>query len=249
VVFGGPQTPLQNVANVVNYSSPPCAGISGLSAEAAGGTCPPGVDWDATAQLCVAMPPMDPPPETAPDLGTATKLGNCPAPLTTSLPAGVYEVPSSNGGCTDLTIQASQNCVSFYLDPGATVFMGGSGNSTNLTITAFGDTAPHPGGPACAAPPPGTPTTPYPFYSPNVPSTPATNVTFDGPGCCPTFTLYGTTYLPTGTAFARKNLFLNVVGQMLVNTWNEQSGSHPSLQVNYSPGDDTPIPEVMRLSE
>lgn len=197
-----------------------------VSAAAPSGNCNGvggnGVSWvGGSINACVANPALNAPTFTAPTV-TQT-LPSCT--ISSAITAGVYEVTTSacSGGFTidmgrsGLTL----NCVTFIIDPTVQVSIQGKGGGT---ITSYGDTAAGCTGPASAK---------LVLYQPSSSLTPATTVSVQGPGCCPTYNLTGAVYMPSATFSITTNANVNIDGQAIVNTWDNQSGNHSGNVVTY----------------
>lgn len=70
-----------------------------------------------------------------------------------------------------------------------------------------------------------------------------------GSGCCPVTTIAGAAYLPNGWVSIGQNTMLQIGGQAIVSTWQDQSGNHPNVAITYDPSQIPGIIEVNRLVE
>jgi hypothetical protein len=61
--------------------------------------------------------------------------------------------------------------------------------------------------------------------------------------------LTGVIWLPTGTATINNKNAIEDTGQILVNTWNDQSGNHQNPSVTYSGPNASPQQEELKLVE
>jgi hypothetical protein len=157
-----------------------------------------------------------------------------------TLGAGVYEIrrdktntKCSPTSCYDLDISTNANLagVTIILEQNAT--MGVHGTGTTVTITPYQPPSPQ-------VPTDGT----FSIYAP-----PGSNaeVWVDNLGA--NLNLFGTMYLPDGTARARSNAFFNIDGQAIVGTWDDQGGDHPSADITYNGQRNAPQREILSLVE
>ncbi len=200
--------------------------------------------YDTASHACVANPPLRPPDLQAPTITGATRkdgssLGSGVSVLsvTSPLAAGVYDVIHnplcSPPGCYDVTVDgvsAPSNCVlpyaptyttcllgvTFYLEGGASI---GVRNGASVLLTPY-------------QPPAGTTSNPndgyFAVYAP--PGSAAGVYLADG---YRQVTMTGTVYMPSGTFSVRQNAFFSIQGQVIVNSWDVQSGNHTNPEITY----------------
>jgi hypothetical protein len=149
------------------------------------------------------------------------------------LQPGIYEIRAC-AGCSGVTITSSiaLHNVTFILENGSSFEV--RGNSVTVSVD------PYVPSPATQNPADGK----YPIYAP--PGS-AAAVTVDKIGAL--LTTYGTLYLPDGSANITSNAQLTVIGQALVNQWNDQGGNHNSVDIQYDASRNAPQREVLRLVE
>ena len=174
---------------------------------------------------------------------------------TTSLAPGVYVVDGSQ--CGGVTIQGGNaaasatqlTCISWVMMNSAQITVqggyanltsygspgcGGSNDSTNRSIIwsdvndlghgpCYGNNSPYVGG--C-------------FF-----------VTGSASGCCPVTTVAGAIFLPNGEVNVGQNTAMQIDGQAIVQTWQDQSGNHPNVAITYDQSQLPGIIEVDRLVE
>lgn len=168
---------------------------------------------------------------------------NITAGITTLTP-GIYEIePSGNAPC-DVTIDGTGPAltgVTFYLINGAGIC---ASPSSGVVITQT---------PYCGTCSPG-PATPgdgvYDILSDNSGNNPS--VTMNGVGGGSTSGIWrmtGVIWLPTGTVTINNKNAIEDTGQILVNSWNDQSGNHQNPSVTYNGPNSPAQQEKLKLVE
>lgn len=259
-----------------SIANPPSAGTVAMSANpvnAAGCQAAyPGyisLVWDATDQACEANPPMAPPPVAQPSIpsvltvpqycGTGGLNGagsyqpgyyNCPGNGTSltigdqPMIPGIYQIEANSRSGCDVVIAPSGNVnligVTFYLMHGAGMCVNPpSGTTINQT-------------PYCASCASGTVAAGdgiYDVLSDNSGNPTITMNTAGGGSTSGIWQLSGVIWLSAGTVNIGNKDALIDSGQVIVNTWNDQSGYHPDPSVSYSAGNSPPQFEKLQLSE
>lgn len=162
-----------------------------------------------------------------------------------SLVPGIYEIlPGGNTPC-DVTIDGtgpSLTGVTFYLINGAGICATPS-SGVSITQTPYCGTCSNPGG---ATPGDGI----YDVISDNSGNNPTVSMSGNGGGSSSgVWHMTGVIWLPTGTVnIANKNA-LEDTGQILVNTWNDQSGNHQNPSVTYNGPNSPAQQEQLKLVE
>ena len=172
---------------------------------------------------------------------------NITAGITTLTP-GIYEIePSGNTPC-DVTIDGTGPAltgVTFYLINGAGICASpASGNPVGVTITQT---------PYCGTCSPG-PATPgdgvYDILSDNSGNNPSVTMNGSGGGSgSGIWKMTGVIWLPTGTVTINNKNALEDTGQILVDTWNDQSGNHNNPSVTYNGPNSPSQQEQLKLVE
>ena len=173
---------------------------------------------------------------------------NITAGITTLTP-GIYEIePSGNTPC-DVTIDGTGPAltgVTFYLINGAGICASpASGNPTGVTITQtpYCGTCSNPDG---ATPGDGV----YDILSDNSGNNPSVTMISSGGGSgSGIWQMTGVIWLPTGTVTINNKDALEDTGQVLVNTWNDQSGNHNNPSITFNGPNSSPLQEQLKLVE
>lgn len=215
---------------------------------------------DPRSQACMANPPVTPPNLQAPSLTgnvvqeDGSALGNNQSVLTVTTPlaAGMYYVKHnpncSPPSCTDIVIgpSAQNNCtgsyatsytvcligVTFWLDRGATI---GVGNGIKALISPY-------------LPPNDTSLNPNDgLFSVYAPTGSSAGIYATNNGTVLAMT--GTVYMPSGSMNVTQNAVLSITGQVVVQTWNVQSGNFTNPEINYDPRAVAHQREVLMLVE
>jgi hypothetical protein len=231
----------------VNQTRNPQAGcsVTGLAFNAT---------YNTTLHTCVANPTLSAPPLEEPTLvtnppvycGPTGKDGsgnyqpgvyqcNNATSLTIDAPLnpGIYEIRAC-AGCSGVSITSSITLhnVTFILENGSSFEV--RGNSVAVSIDPY-------------VPSPATQNPADGKYSIYAPPGSAVAVTVDKNSA--SLTAYGTMYLPDGSVSVTSNAQMNLVGQAIVNQWNDQGGNHPSVDIQYDASRNAPQREVLRLVE
>lgn len=163
----------------------------------------------------------------------------------TTLTPGIYEIePSGNAPC-DVTIDGTGpdlTGVTFYLINGAGI-CASPASGVLFKQTPYCGTCGNPGG---ATPGDGV----YDILSDNSGNNPS--VTMNGAGGGSTsgvWKMTGVIWLPTGTVTINNKNALEDTGQILVNTWNDQSGNHNNPSVTYNGPNAPAQQEQLKLVE
>ena len=143
---------------------------------------------------------------------------------------GVYEIwPSGNAPC-DVTIDGTltnMTGVTFFLEQGAGICATISSSGVNIYQTPYCGTC----SPGPATPGDGV----YDVVSDNSGLNPSvTMTTTGGGGTSGVWNMTGVIWLPTGTVTISNKTEIADTGQILVNSWNDTSGSHPNPSVIYN---------------
>lgn len=200
--------------------------------------------YDLPSHACVADPPVLPPDLQAPTItdasgedGSSLGTGRSVLTVTSPLAAGVYDVIHnplcSPPTCYDVTIDghsAPSNCVSpctssyitcllgvtFYLEGGATI---GVTNGASVLLTPY-------------QPPPGTTDNPndgyFPVYAP-----PSSAAGLYVEKNSTQLVMTGTVYMPSGMCSVGQNVVFSTQGQVIVDSWEVQSGNHANPVITY----------------
>jgi Flp pilus assembly protein TadG len=210
--------------------------------------------YNTTLKTCVVNPPLVAPALEEPTLvsnppvycGAQGKdgMGNyrpgvyqCAGATSLSIDAplnpGVYEIRAC-AGCSGVSITSNiaLHNVTFILENGSSFEV--RGNSVTVSVD------PYVPSPATQNPADGT----YPIYAP---AGSAASVSVDKNSA--SLTTYGTLYVPDGSVNVTSNAQMTVIGQAIVNQWNDQGGNHPSVDVQYDASRNAPQREVLRLVE
>ena len=161
-----------------------------------------------------------------------------------SLVPGIYMIlPSGNAPC-DVTIDGTGpalNNVTIFLVNGAGIC---ASPQSGVTITQT---------PYCGTCSPGPATAGdgvYDVLSDNSGNNPSVTMNGVGGGSASgIWRMTGVIWLPTGTATINNKNALEDTGQILVNTWNDQSGNHLNPSVTYSGPNASPQKEQLKLVE
>jgi Flp pilus assembly protein TadG len=220
-------------------------------------TVPSGVTMSGS-KACVANPSFkaptyDAPPTTSPATYdcTAGQTGlvngqyqdgtyTCPLTVDHPLKSGVYTIihKTNNGNNTsaDLIINSSVNLAGVTF-----VFQNnGAGEGPTVQITKNGTVVTQT--PYCpSGHPPGTCV--FPDYAPA-----GVNLTWQLLSGA-SFSAQGTFYAPSGNATIDNGCPFNLVGQVIVNQWTNNSGFHPDPNITYDSGASAPLHEDYRLVE
>ena len=169
---------------------------------------------------------------------------NITAGITTLTP-GIYEIlPSGNAPC-DVTIDGTGPAltgVTFYLINGAGICTSESSGVT-ITQTPYCGTCSNPDG---ATPGDGV----YDILSDNSGNNPTVSMQGSGGGSSSgIWQMTGVIWLPTGTVNISNKNALEDTGQILVNTWNDQSGNHNNPSVTYNGPNSPAQQEQLKLVE
>ena len=168
---------------------------------------------------------------------------NITAGITTLTP-GIYEIlPSGNAPC-DVTIDGTGPAltgVTFYLINGAGIC---ASPLSGVVITQT---------PYCGTCSPG-PATPgdgvYDVLSDNSGNNPSVTMNGNGGGSTSgVWRMTGVIWLPTGTVTINNKNALEDTGQILVDTWNDQSGNHVNPSVTYNGPNSPAQQEQLKLVE
>ena len=161
-----------------------------------------------------------------------------------ALVPGIYEIlPSGNSPC-DVTIDGTGPAlagVTFYLINGAGICASPTSGGL-ITQTAYCGT--------CTPGPAEQGDGVYDVLSDNSGNNPS--VTMNGSGGGSTsgvWRMTGVIWLPTGTVNISNKNALEDTGQILVDTWNDQSGNHTNPSVTYSGPNASPEQEQLKLVE
>jgi Flp pilus assembly protein TadG len=161
-----------------------------------------------------------------------------------ALTPGIYEIlPSGNAPC-DVTVDGtgpSLTGVTFFLRNGAGICVNPPSGVTVYQTPYCGTCSPGPATPGDGV---------YDVLSDNVGNNPS--ITMNGSGGGSTsgiWHLTGVIWLPTGTATINNKNAIEDTGQILVNTWNDQSGNHQNPSVTYSGPNASPQQEELKLVE
>ena len=154
------------------------------------------------------------------------------------LAPGIYEIdPGKNTNGCDVTLDGSITSlpgVTFYLMNGAGICMTIPSGVT-ITQTPYNANNGYAGDGI------------YDVISDNV-ANPSITLTSGGGGSTSgIWSLTGTIWLPTGTIIINNKTALEDQGQIVVDTWNDQSGYHPNPSVSYNPAYAPPQQEALRL--
>jgi hypothetical protein len=157
---------------------------------------------------------------------------------------GIYEIdPSPNSKGCDVVMDGSTpttlNQVTFYLKGGAGICVNPPGGAT-ITQTSYNSGSGQPWDGR------------YAVFSDNV-GNPSINMsTPNGSGngnLSGSWSLNGVIELPTGSVFISNKDALVDSGQVIVNSWQDQSGNHQNPSVTYNAGYAPPQNEVLQLAE
>jgi Flp pilus assembly protein TadG len=161
-----------------------------------------------------------------------------------TLVPGIYEIlPSGNSPC-DVTIDGTGPAltgVTFYLINGAGICASPLSGVTIQQTPYCGTCSPGPATPGDGV---------YDILSDNSGNNP--NVTMNGNGGGSTsgvWQMTGVIWLPTGTVTINNKNALEDTGQVLVNTWNDQSGNHQNPSVTYNGPNSPAQQEELKLVE
>jgi Flp pilus assembly protein TadG len=259
-----------------SIANPPAAGVVAMSANpvntAGCQAAYPGYTslvWDVTDQACEANPPIAPPPVAQPTIpsfatvpsycgvGGLNALGsyrpgyyNCGSGTSLTVGdqpmiGGIYQIEANSKSGCDVVIAPSSNVnltnVTFYLMHGAGMCVNPP-SGTTINQTPF----------VCACGKGGTVAAGDGVYDvlSDSSGTPTITMNTAGGGSTSGFwQLSGVIWLPTGTVNIGNKDALVDSGQVIVNTWNDQSGFHVNPSVNYSAGNAPPQFEKLQLSE
>lgn len=168
---------------------------------------------------------------------------NITAGITTLTP-GIYEIlPSGNAPC-DVTIDGTGPAltgVTFFLKQGAGICASPQ-SGVHITQTPYCGTC----SPGPATPGDGV----YDILSDNAGNNPSVTMNGAGGGSDSGYwDVTGVIWLPTGTVTINNKNTLEDTGQILVNTWNDQSGFHPNPSVTYNGPNASPQSEQLKLVE
>jgi Flp pilus assembly protein TadG len=159
---------------------------------------------------------------------------------------GIYEIEANapKSACGDVVIAPKANInltgVTFYLMHGATMCV-------NPPVGVTINQTPFCG--SCASPPVAAGDGIYDVLSDNSGNPTINMATAGGGSGAGIWQLSGVIWLPTGTVNINNADALVDSGQVIVNTWNDQSGNHPNPSVSYSPSNSGPQFEKLQLSE
>jgi hypothetical protein len=246
-----------------------------MSADPATTGCAPGYPgnksnsvliFDAVDGACEANPPIQPPvvatlpnlpvyPTTVCDVAGITgglygpgeyKCANGPALTisTTGLKHGIYEIDKGNNGACDVVMTGGVtdlNYVTFYLKGGAGICMNPACGTT-ITSSPFVTPA---GQPGAGDPGDGR----YVVLSDNVANPSITMNTAGAGSCSGIWQVTGVIWLPSGSVFIGNKDELLDTGQIITNSWNDQSGNHTNPGVTYKPDFAPGQKEELRLAE
>jgi hypothetical protein len=218
--------------------------------------------WDPTDGACEAIPPIQPPtmapppniPVYSPVCGTQGLSGGIYQPgeykcngngaaslvVDHQLNAGIYEIdPGNNTSGCDVTMDGSITQlpgVTFYLKQGAgicvTIPSGVTINQTPFDGGTFGAGDGR-----------------YDVLSDNAQS-PTITLTSSGSGSTSgIWRVTGVIWLPTGNVTINNKVALEDQGQIIVNSWNDQSGNHQNPTVTFNAGVSASQKEILLLAE
>ncbi|MHB8490192.1 MAG: Tad domain-containing protein [Candidatus Dormibacteria bacterium] len=244
--------------NVVGMSATPAT--SGCAVGYPGNQSGAALTFDSQDGACESNPPIQPPTVAAPVppaypstvCGAAVLSGGeyqpneytCPsgAALTVDHPLaqGIYEIDAGarTGGCDvvmDGTITSLPG-VTFYLKGGAGICITVASGVT-ISQTPFNANTGKPGDGR------------YIVLSDNVANPSITLSSGGGGSASGIWSLSGVIWLPTGSVTISNKTALEDSGQIIVNSWNDQSGYHQNPSVSFNPSFAPQQREVLQLSE
>jgi hypothetical protein len=218
--------------------------------------------WDQVDGACEASPPIQPPtvaappniPVYSPVCGTqglsggvyqpgeyaCTAAGAASLVVDHQLAAGMYEIdPGRNTNGCDVTMDGSVTQllgVTFYLKQGAGICVTiPSGVTIRQTPFNAGTGAAGDGR--------------YAVLSDNAQSPSITMTSSGGGSTSGIWSVTGVIWLPTGNVTINNKVALEDQGQIIVNTWNDQSGNHQNPSVTYNASMAAAQTEILQLSE
>ena len=243
----GPGTNTNTTAKgTVNQTRDPTAGcsneVSGVSYTAT---------YNSSIGACVAKPTISAPSLEEPTLpssptycGSGGKVAGTYQPgvytcssgtaLTIDAPlaAGVYRIQACSG-CNGVVINQSETMhdVTFILENGSSFTVDGNGITVEIDPYIVSNST-NPGDGR------------YPIYAP---SGSASTITVTKNGA--ELDLFGTLYAPDGTVNITSNAHVDIVGQAIVDNWNDQGGDHTAPDITYDASRVAGQREILRLSE
>ena len=216
---------------------------------------------DSRSNACMANPPVAAPNLQGPSLsgtvitldGSALSNGQSVLTVTTPLTPGLYYVKHNPNcaapNCTDVVIDghtALNGCtgsyassynvcmigVSFWLDQGATI---GISNGAKVLLSPYVPTVdtsldPNDG-----------------FFSVYAPAGSAAGI-YETNNTT-SLVMTGTVYMPSGSMNVTQNAILSVVGQVIVQSWNVQSGNFTNPEITYQQSAVAKQREILQLVE